>query len=73
MHLEDVGEISEVKDVVKLDGCWEEGGGHSGVELNGTCHNLVHTLLNVRRESTLAYVLRENGLIDGLQSFTACR
>lgn len=31
-YLEDVGEVSEVEDIVELDSSWEKGGGHTLVE-----------------------------------------
>lgn len=31
-YLEDVGEVSEVEDIVELDRGWEKGGGHTLVE-----------------------------------------
>ena len=67
-HLEDVGEVSQVEDVVELDGSREEGGGDLGVECKCTLHHLRRELLQLLRESANVEVLRENRGVDVLQS-----
>ena len=37
-YLEDVGQVSEVEDVVEFDGCGQEGGIDLSVSGQGSCH-----------------------------------
>ena len=70
--MKDVGEVSQVEDVVELDGSWEERGGDLGVECERTLHHLWSELLQLLREATNVKVLREDCRVDVLQSVHAC-
>lgn len=70
-YLEDVGEISEVEDVVELDGSGEEGGGNLLVELQCRVDQLLRVPLYLGGEAALTEMSIENVLVnclEGLQS-----
>ena len=56
-NLEDVGKVSEIEDVVELDGCWEESGGHLLMEVERRGDNLIHTFLYLGHKPSLVHVL----------------
>ena len=57
-YLEDIGEIPEIKDVMKLDGSWKESRCHFLMQVQCCSDNFVHVLDNLTSESTLSDVLR---------------
>ena len=65
--LEDIGEVTQVEDVVKFDGRGEECRGYLLVELEGTSHDLFRALLNMVLEAVQQDVLRKNAVVDGLE------
>lgn len=70
-YLEDVGEVSEVEDVVELDGGGEEGGGHTLVESQSQLDQSGATLLEGGAEALATQVLRQDGGVNGAQGLGA--
>lgn len=66
-HLEDVGEVSEVEDVVELDRSGEEGGGDVLVHGQGHLDQGWAALLQGHSEALPFQVLRQDGGVDGAQ------
>ena len=56
-NLEDVGKVSKIEDVVELDGCWEESGGHLLMQVECRSDNLIHTFLHLGYKPSLVHVL----------------
>ena len=65
--LEDVGEVSQVEDVVELDGGREERGGDLLVERQRAVHQHRRHLLDGLREVVLYEVLRQDVVVDRMQ------
>lgn len=40
-YLEDIGQVSEVEDVVELDSCWQESGSHLLMQPQGQGNELL--------------------------------
>lgn len=70
-YLEDVGEVSEVEDIVELDGGGEEGGGHTLVESQSQLDQRGATLLEGGAEALATQVLRQDGGVNGAQGLGA--
>lgn len=68
-HLEYVGEVPQVKDVVELDRCGEEGGGDALVEGQSQLDQGGAALLQGRAKSFSTQMLRQDGAVDGAQGF----
>lgn len=66
-HLEDVGEVSQVEDVVELDSGGEEGGGDALVQGQGQLDQGGAALLQGSAEALSFQVLRQDGGVDGAQ------
>lgn len=66
-HLEDVGEVPQVEDVVELDCSGEEGGGEPLVQGQGYLHQGGAALLQGGAETLSSQVLRQDGGVDGAQ------
>ena len=70
-NLEDVGEISQVEDVVELDGCRQEGSGHLCVHGDGGVDQRAANLLHWLREFVLLKMLQQDVAVDRVQSVDA--
>lgn len=70
-YLEDVGEVSEVEDVVELDSGWEEGGGHTLVESQSQPDQSGAALLEGGAEALATHMLRQDGGVNGAQGLIA--
>ena len=66
-HLENVGEVSEIEDVVEFDCCGQECGGNFLMEGEGQIDQLGGGFLQRRREVPKLQVLSQDGAIDGGQ------
>ena len=66
-HLENVGEVPEVEDVVEFDRCGKERGGDFLVEGEGQMEQLGDTLVQRCREAPQLEVLSQDGAVDGGQ------
>ena len=71
IYLEYVGEVTQVEDVVELDGGGEEGGGDTLVEGQGELHQLRGALLQRRAEALPAQVLAQDAGVDGVEGVCA--
>ena len=56
-NLEDVGKVPEIEDVVELDGCWEESGGHLLMQVESHSDNLIDTFLHLGHKPSLGHML----------------
>lgn len=70
-HLKYVGEVSQVKDVVELDGGGEEGGGDALVQSQGELDQGGAALLEDGAEALASQVLRQDGGVNGAQGLGA--
>lgn len=70
-HLKYVGEVSQVKDVVELDGSGEEGGGDALVQSQGELDQGGAALLEDGAEALASQVLRQDGGVNGAQGLGA--
>lgn len=59
IYLENVGQVSQVKCVLKLHGCWEEAVRHLVVQADGSLNNSGSTSLNLCAEELLLKVTVE--------------
>ena len=66
-HLEDVGEVPEVEDVVELNGRRQEGGRDLLVEFQRHVDCLLRDALHLGRETSLLEMASEDAEVDGLQ------
>lgn len=66
-HLENVGEVPEVEDVVEFDRCGKERGGDFLVEGEGQMEQLGDALVQRCREAAQLEVLSQDGAVDGGQ------
>lgn len=68
IYLENVGQVSQVECVVKLDSCGQETVSHLVVQADGGLNHSGSTFLNCHAEELLLYVtvedLTENGLLS---------
>ena len=64
-HLEDVGEVAQVEDVVELDGGGQEGGGDALVEAQRQLHQGGRAALQLGAEARSAQPLGQDGGVDG--------
>lgn len=67
-YLEYVGEVTQVEDVVELDGGGQEGCGDALVEGQGQLDQLRAALLQNGWESLAAQMLTQDAAVDGVQS-----
>lgn len=67
MYLEDVGEVTQVEDVVEFGGGGQEGGTHTLMECQSQLDKLGAALLNHGAESFATQVLAENAAVDGVE------
>lgn len=70
-YLEYVGEVSQVEDVVELDGGGQEGRGDALMEGQGQLDQLRAALLQNGCESLAAQMLTQDAAVDGVQSVHA--
>lgn len=68
IYLENVGQISQVECVVKLDGCGQEAVSQLVVQADGGLNHSASTPLNRRAEELLLQVTVEDLAEDGLLS-----
>lgn len=71
MYLEDVGEVTQVEDVVEFDGGGQEGGTHTLMKRQSQLDELATAFLKHGAESLATQVLAQNAAVDGVESIHA--
>ena len=71
--MEDVGHVSQVEDVVELDGGWKEGACDSSVEQQCRVDERTNKFVHLRWKASKQHVLCHDVAVDVMQRVVSCR